>query len=85
MANTRIRICTKNINIRTNPELLDIVSKEASRDGVKASKWIRDCLIVELVKRGYHQYEIVPLIHVNKKKGINVNKPSKIDTLDFLE
>ena len=69
--NDRIRINTKNINIRTNPELLELVRVEAKADGIKASRWIRDCLVKELKKCGYHMDEIIPIVQYLMSKFMN--------------
>ena len=93
-----LRINTTNINIRTNPELLDLVRSEAKADDIKASRWIRDCLVKELKVRGYHMDEIIPIIQPNKENGLKSNqkvdipkvkkaKKVKVDTaaMDFLD
>lgn len=82
-----LRINTKNINIRTNPEILDLVRIEAKVDDMKASKWIRTCLIKELKVRGYHMDQIVPIVQNNKENGVNANKPANVDSsaMGFLD
>jgi len=73
-----IRINTKNINIRTNPEILELIRIEAKADDIKASRWIRDCLVKELKVRGYHMDEIIPIVQPNKENGLKSNQKAKI-------